>query len=68
MANGRFANTNLFEIKVVKMFLVALGTFSTKVGSTVFATTGFTEEHAKKADIDYIVGTYEAVDRHPAKL
>ncbi len=45
-----------------------MGTFSTKVGSTVFAITGFTEERAKKADIDYVIGTCEAVDRYPAKL
>ncbi len=68
MAQGRLAGANLFEIKVVKVFPGVLGTFSTKIGNTAFATTGFTEEQARKAGIDYVVGTHETVDRHPAKL
>lgn len=68
MAQGRLAGSNLFEIKVIKEFPGALGTFSTKICDTAFASVGITESDAKKASIDYVVGTNETVDRHPGSL
>ncbi|RKZ23980.1 pyridine nucleotide-disulfide oxidoreductase, partial [bacterium] len=68
MAQGRLAGSNLFEIKVIKEFPGALGTFSTRICDVAFASVGLTESDAKRAGIDYVVGTNEAVDRHPGKL
>lgn len=68
MAQGRLAGSNLFEIKVVKVFPGTIGTFSTKIGDTAFGVSGLTEEQAKAIGIDYVVGTYETVDRHPGKI
>jgi len=68
MAQGRLAGSNLFEFKVIKEFAGTLGTFSTKIGDTAFASVGVTETQAKSLGIDYIVGINETVDRHPGKL
>ncbi len=68
MAQGRLAGSNLSELKVVKGFLGTLGTFSTKIGKSAFASVGLTEREAKSSGIDYVVGTYGTVDRHPGKL
>jgi NADPH-dependent 2,4-dienoyl-CoA reductase/sulfur reductase-like enzyme len=68
MAQGRLAGSNLFEIKVIKQFPGALGTFSTKVGGIAFGTTGIIERQAKNLGIDYIVGVNETFDKHPDKI
>ncbi|MHA1772494.1 MAG: FAD-dependent oxidoreductase [Candidatus Thorarchaeota archaeon] len=68
MAQGRLVGSGLFGIKVIKEFLGFLGTFSTKVCDVAFASVGLTEDMAKAAGIDYVVGTHEGPDRHPGKL
>ena len=68
MAQGRLVGSSLFGIKVIKEFLGFLGTFSTKVGDVAFASVGLTEDMAKNAGIDYVVGTHEGPDRHPGKI
>ncbi|RLI59763.1 MAG: pyridine nucleotide-disulfide oxidoreductase [Candidatus Thorarchaeota archaeon] len=68
MAQGRLVGSSLFGIKVIKEFLGFLGTFSTKVCDVAFASVGLTEDMAKAAGIDYVVGTHEVPDRHPGKL
>lgn len=68
MAQGRLVGSNLFGIKVMKVFTGTLGTFSTKIGNVSFGVSGLTESQAKSLGIDYFVGTNEAVDRHPGKL
>ncbi len=45
-----------------------VGVFSTRVGDTVLACVGVTENRAKKEGLDYVVGTSEAIDKHPAVL
>ncbi len=68
MAQGRLAGSNLYDVKVVKASIGALGTFSTKIGDLAFGVTGLTERQAKAMGIDYVVGRAKAVDRHPGKL
>jgi len=68
MAEGRLAGSNLFSIKVVRKYPGVLGSFSTKAGRLAFGVSGITETAARELGIDYIVGTAEAVDRHPGKL
>jgi len=68
MAQGRLVGSNLFKIKVMKVFNGTLGTFSTKIGNVSFGVSGLTESQAKKLGMDYVVGTNETVDKHPGKL
>jgi NADPH-dependent 2,4-dienoyl-CoA reductase/sulfur reductase-like enzyme len=68
MAEGRLVGSNLFEIKVMRKFIGVLGSFSTKIGSTAFGTSGLTEQKAREMNLDYVVGQATAVDRHPGKL
>lgn len=68
MAQGRLAGSNLYNIKVLKVFPGTLGTFSTKIGNTAFGVSGLTEAKAKSIGIDYVVGINETVNRHPGKL
>jgi len=68
MAQGRLAGSNLFEVKVIKDFPGALGTFSTRICDVAFASVGLTENDARKSGINYIAGINESVDRHPGKL
>mgnify|MGYP000864417728 FL=1 len=68
MAEGRLAGSNLYTIKVIRQYQGVLGTFSTKIGNMAFAVSGITEKRAKRRNLDYIIGTAKAVDRHPGKL
>ena len=68
MAQGRLVGTNLYDVKVLKGFGGVLGTFSTKIGDTAFASTGLTEKQAKALGIEYVVGEFETMDKHPGKL
>ena len=65
---GRQLGSNLFRIKIIKEFPGFIGTFSTKINGVVFASAGITERDAKEADIDYVVGISDSVDKHPGKL
>ena len=68
MAQGRLAGSNLFEIKVIKQFPGALGTFSTKVGGIALGSTGLNEKQAQTLGIDYFIGLSETFDKHPGKI
>ncbi len=68
MAEGRLVGSNLYGIKVIRKFIGVLGSFSTKIGNVAFGVSGLTERDAEKLGIDYVVGTFETVDRHPGKL
>ncbi len=68
MAEGRLVGSNLYSIRVIRQYQGVLGTFSTKIGNTVFAVSGVTEKRAKEKGLDYTVGISKAVDRHPGKL
>jgi len=68
MAEGRLVGSNLFSIKVIRKYQGVLGTFSTKIGNTVFAVCGITEKRAKEKSLDYTMGISTAIDRHPIKI
>ncbi len=68
MAEGRLVGSNLYSIKVIRQYPGVLGSFSTKIGNTVFALCGITERRAKARSLDYTVGIAKAVDHHPGKL
>ena len=68
IAQGRLVGSNLYSIKVIKQFNGVLGTFSTKIGGTTFASVGLNEKMAERAGVEIITGVFETVDRHPGKL
>jgi len=67
-AEARILGYNLFAINLLRNFVGTLSVFSTEIAGTVFASAGAIEQSAKYANVDYIVGKFEDVDRHPATL
>ena len=67
-AEARILGYNLFAIKLLRNFVGTLSVFSTEIGGTVFASAGAIEQSAKFANIDYVVGRFEDVDRHPGTI
>ncbi len=66
--DARIVALNLFANGVPCRHAGSIGLFSTKIGDTVFACAGITESRARREELDYVVGTGEAVDRHPGVL
>jgi len=67
-AEARILGYNLFAIKLLRNFVGTLSVFSTEIGGTVFASAGAIEQSAKYANIDYVTGKFEDVDRHPGTI
>lgn len=67
-AEARVLAYNLFSIGLLADFAGTLSVFSTELGGLVFASAGAIEETARRASIDYVVGRFKAVDRHPGAL
>ncbi len=65
---ARVAAMNLYGISTVKEHLGTVAIFSTSVGGKGFGVAGITENQAKENKIDYMVGVFEGVDRHPRTL
>jgi NADH oxidase (H2O2-forming) len=65
-AEARILGYNLFNINLLRNFIGTLSVFSTEIGGTVFASAGAIEQSASYANIEYIIGKFEDVDRHPA--
>ncbi len=65
---GRIAAMNLYEVNTVKEHLGTVAIFSTSVGGKGFGIAGITEQQAIENRIDFMVGTFEGVDRHPKTL
>jgi len=68
ISQGRLAGSNLFSINIVKTFPGTIGTFCTKVGNLALGVTGLTETQARRLGLEYEVGQFETVDRHPETL
>ncbi len=66
--DARIVALNLSANGAPCRYVGSIGVFSTRIGDTVFACAGITENRAKKEEIDYVVGVGEAVDRHPGVL
>lgn len=67
-AEGRIAGSSLYGIQYIKGFSGTIAIFSTMVNRSAFASAGVTEEQAKRANIDIVVGTFSGVNRHPATI
>jgi len=67
-AEARILGYNLFGLKLLRNFVGTLSVFSTEIGGTVFASAGAIEQSAKYSNIDYVVGKFEDVDRHPGTI
>ncbi len=67
-AEARVLGYNLFCIHLLRTFAGTLSVFSTEFDGYAFASAGAIEETARRADIDYVTGRFEDVDRHPGSL
>ena len=67
-AEGRAAGSSLYDIRYLKGFSGTIAIFSTMVGKTAFSSAGVTEEQAKEAGFDVVVGSYEGYNRHPITI
>ena len=64
-SEARVAANSLFGLQYLKGFSGTIAIFSTMIGNRVFASAGVTEIQAKKENIDYVVSSFEAINRHP---
>ena len=67
-AEARILGNNLFSISLLRTFSGTLSVFSTELDGYVFASAGAIEQSALEANVDYVVGRFEDVDRHPGSL
>ena len=67
-AEARVLGYNLFRIGLLRNFSGTLSVFSTEFDGYVFASAGAIEQTAEEANVEYVVGRFEDVDRHPASL
>jgi NADH oxidase (H2O2-forming) len=67
-AEARILGYNLFHIGLLRNFSGTLSVFSTELDGYVFASAGAIEQTAQEANVDYVVGRFEDVDRHPGSL
>ncbi|HOZ49787.1 MAG TPA: FAD-dependent oxidoreductase [Candidatus Hydrogenedentes bacterium] len=65
-AEARIAAANLFGTR--RESIGTVGVWSTAIGETAFATAGLTETLATRHGYNYVVGTAEAVNRHPGGM
>jgi len=67
-AEGRVAGSSLYDIKYLKGFSGTIAIFSTMIGKTAFSSAGVTEEQARLAGIDVVIGTFSGMNRHPSTI
>nr|WP_321268597.1 FAD-dependent oxidoreductase [uncultured Sulfurimonas sp.] len=67
-AEARVAGNNLYSIKTLKGFNGTIAIFSTMIGNRAFASAGVTESRAKEENIEYSVGFFEGMNRHPGSI
>ena len=67
-AEGRVAGSSLYSIRYLKGFSGTIAIFSTMIADTAFSSAGVTEEQAKDAGIDTVIGTFTCMNRHPATM
>ena len=67
-SEARVAGNSLYGLKYLKGFNGTIAIFSTVIGNRVFASAGVTEDRAKKENIDYTVGFFEGLNRHPGTI
>jgi pyruvate/2-oxoglutarate dehydrogenase complex dihydrolipoamide dehydrogenase (E3) component len=67
-AEARIAANNLYQIEFIRENKGTIGAFSTAIGGLTIGSVGLTEKRVQEENIDYIAGTAEAPNRHPAAL
>mgnify|MGYP001035983034 CR=1 FL=1 len=67
-AEARILGYNLFSISILRSFSGTLSVFSTELDGYVFASAGAIEQTAREANVDYVVGKFKDIDRHPVSL
>lgn len=67
-SEGRVAGSSLYKIKYLKGFDGTIAIFSTMIGPKAFSSAGVTEEQARNANIDFVTGSFEGMNRHPATI
>ncbi|MBN2417687.1 FAD-dependent oxidoreductase [bacterium] len=67
-AEARVLGCNLTTIRLLRNFAGTLSVFSTEINNKAFASAGAIEQSAREADVDYVIGSFEDVDRHPGTL
>ena len=67
-AEGRAAGSSLYSIQYLKGFSGTIAIFSTMVGKTAFSSAGVTEQQAKDAGIDVVIGSFSGLNRHPGTI
>ena len=67
-AEGRTAGSSLYGLKYIKGFSGTIAIFSTMIGDNAFSSAGVTEDEAREAGMDVVVGTFSGVNRHPATI
>jgi NADPH-dependent 2,4-dienoyl-CoA reductase/sulfur reductase-like enzyme len=67
-AEARILGYNLFGINLIRTFSGTLSVFSTDIGGKVFASAGAIQQVAEEAEIEYVCGSFEDVDRHPESM
>lgn len=67
-AEARIAGTSLYGIQYLKGFSGTIAIFSTMLGDVAFSSAGMTEEQARDAGIEIVVGSFSGINRHPATI
>lgn len=67
-AEGRIAGSSLYGIQYIKGFSGTIAIFSTMIGQTAFSSAGITEEEAREANTDIVVGSFGGMNRHPGTI
>ncbi len=67
-AEGRVAGSSLYGLKYIKGFSGTIAIFSTMIANSAFSSAGVTEDEARAAGMDIVVGTFSGMNRHPATI
>jgi pyruvate/2-oxoglutarate dehydrogenase complex dihydrolipoamide dehydrogenase (E3) component len=67
-AEARVAGSSLYSLKNLKGFNGTIAIFSTMIGNRAFASAGVTQSRAEQEKIEYTVGYFEGMNRHPGTI
>ena len=67
-AEARILAYNLYKIKLKRNHAGTLSVFSTEINGRAFASAGAIEQSAKEANVEFVIGQFEDMDRHPGDL
>ncbi len=67
-AEARILGYNLFSINLIRNFPNTISVFSTEIHKVAFASAGAIEQIAEQTQIEYVVGRFSDVDRHPGTI